>query len=361
MQQLDGTISGLSSDPAARAKVDIAGKVDRYAPVKITGDVNYLAAESFTDVTARFENIDLSTFNPYSGKFAGYIIDKGKLSVLTHYRVENRRLDAEHKIRIDQLELGGKVDSPDAIGLPLKLAIALLKDRNGVIDLDLPISGSVDDPTFRIGPIIWKMFVNLLGKIVTAPFALIGSLFGGGEELSFLDFAPGSAELDAANRAKLESLRTGLVERPALRLDIPAAADPVADRAALEARRWEAMLATGARNEGWRTDREAYRERLATLHRERLGSKPEAPKPPKPAEGEPAADPTEHAIAWLEAALRPTVVVADEELDALARARAAAAQDVLLADGQVDPMRVFVVKGEPKPADGTVRVELALK
>ncbi|MCU0974908.1 MAG: DUF748 domain-containing protein [Steroidobacteraceae bacterium] len=360
-QQLGGTITGLSSDPAARAKVDIAGKVDRYAPVNVTGEVNYLAAESFTDLTARFDNIDLSTFNPYSGKFAGYIIDKGKLSVLTHYRVENRRLDAEHKIRIDQLELGGKVDSPDAITLPLKLAIALLKDRNGVIDLDLPVSGSVDDPSFRVGPIIWKMFVNLLGKIVTAPFALIGSLFGGGEELAFLDFAPGSAELDAANRAKLETLRTGLVERPGLRLDIPAAADPVADRMALEARRWEAALSEGAAGDAWRADRAAYRDRLVALYRGRLGAKPEIPAPPKPAEGEPAIDPTEHAVTWLEAALRPTFAVTDEDLAELARGRASAAQDLLLADGQVEPSRVFVVMGEAKPTEGAVRLELSLQ
>jgi uncharacterized protein involved in outer membrane biogenesis len=360
-QQLQGTITGLSSDPAARAKVDIQGKVDRYAPVTVTGEVNYLAAESFTDLTARFDNIELSTFNPYSGKFAGYIIDKGKLSVLTTYRVESRRLNAEHRIRIDQLELGGRVDSPDAVSLPLKLAIALLKDRNGVIDLDLPVSGSMDDPSFRIGPIVWKMFVNLLGKIVTAPFALIGSLFGGGEELAFLDFAPGSAELDEANSAKLESLRAGLVERPGLRLDIPAAADPVADRMALEAQRWEAALAGGSSGDAWRADRAAYRDRLAALYRERLGAKPEIPKPPQPAEGEPAVDPTDHAIAWLEAALRPSFAVADEDLTALARDRASAAQDLILADGRVEPSRVFVVTGEAKPAGGAVRLELVLQ
>ncbi len=360
-QQLAGTITGLSSDPAARAKVEIEGKVDRYAPVTVTGEVNYLAAESFTDLTARFDNIELSTFNPYSGKFAGYIIDKGKLSVLTQYRVENRRLDAQHRIRIDQLELGGKVDSPDALSLPLKLAIALLKDRNGVIDLDLPVSGSVDDPTFRIGPIIWKMFVNLLGKIVTAPFALIGSLFGGGEELAFLDFAPGSAELDEATRAKLESLRTGLIERPGLRLDVPAAADPVADRMALEAQRWEAALSQGDAGDAWRGDRAAYRDRLTALYHERLAAKPEIPKPPKPAEGEPAVDANEHAIAWLEAALRPAFAVTDEDLAELARARAGAVQDLLLADGQVDASRVFIVMGEAKPAEAAVRLELVLE
>jgi hypothetical protein len=360
-EQLSGTITGLSSDPAARARVEIAGKVDRYAPVTVEGEVNYLSAQSFTDLTARFDNIELSTFNPYSGKFAGYAIDKGKLSVRTHYRVENRRLDAQHDIRIDQLELGGKVDSPDAVSLPLRLAIALLKDRDGVIDLELPVSGSIDDPSFRIGPIVWKMVVNLIGKIVTAPFALIGSLFGGGEELSFIDFAPGSASVDPATRAKLESLRKGLIERPALRLDVPAAADPAVDRPALEAQRFDAAVAAGTSGEGWRNDRKAYRDRLAALHRERLGSRPDIPKPPPAAEGEPAPDPVEHAIAWLEAALRPSFAVPDEALKELAQARAAAVQDTLLGDGQVDPARVFVVTGEAKPAEGAVRLELTLK
>lgn len=360
-EQLSGTITGLSSDPAARARVEIAGKVDRYAPVTVEGEVNYLSAHSFTDLTARFDNIELSTFNPYSGKFAGYAIDKGKLSVRTRYRVENRRLDAEHDIRIDQLELGGKVDSPDAVSLPLRLAIALLKDRDGVIDLELPVSGSIDDPSFRIGPIVWKMVVNLIGKIVTAPFALIGSLFGGGEELSFIDFAPGSAAVDPATGAKLESLRKGLVGRPALRIDVPAAADPAVDRRALEAQRFDAALAAGAADEVWRSDRKAYRDRLASIYREKLGARPDIPKPPPPAEDEAAPDPVEHAIAWLEAALRPSFAVPDEALKELAYARAAAVQDALLGDGQVDPSRVFVVTGAAKPADGAVRVELSLK
>ena len=363
IQQLGGAITGLSSDPAARARVDLEGRVDRYAPVTVTGEVNYLSAESYTDLTAKFSNIELTTFNPYSGKFAGYSIDKGKLSIEASYRIENRQLEAGHHVVLNQLELGDKVDSPDAMSLPLKLAIALLKDRNGVIDLDLPVSGSLDDPEFRVGPIVWKMVVNLLTKIVTAPFALLGSLFGGGEELALLDFAPGSAALDEAASGKLETLRKGLVERPGLNLDIPAIADPSLDRAALEEQRWTAALEAAGSEPGerWRTDRNDYLQRLVALHRERLGSKPDLPKPPKPAAGEPAVDPVEYAIESLEPLLRPTVTVEEAELKALAQARAAAVQDALLADAAVEPQRVFIVSGEPEPQPGIVRMQLTLK
>jgi hypothetical protein len=249
------------------------------------------------------------------------------------------------------------VESADAVSLPLKLAVALLRDRNGVIDIDLPVSGSLDDPKFRVGPIIWKAVLSLLGKIVTAPFALLGSLFGGGADLSELDFAPGSAALDAAAQERVASLRKALAERPGLQLDIPSTADPATDREALLAARWDAAVAgTGV------ADPAAYRDRLLALHRERLGTKAVIPRPPKPAEGEPEPDPVRHAIATLEPLVRATFTIGDEELAALAEQRAAAVRDALLADGAVDPARIFLIRGEPAgTADGAVRMVLSLK
>src|SRR6201996_5844685 len=152
-----------------------------------------------------YRGIELSGVTPYSGHFAGYKIEKGKLTVDLKYHIEDRKLTASHHIVVDQLQLGEKVDSPDAVSLPLKLAVSLLKDANGVIDLDLPVTGSLDDPQFRVGPIIWKVFVNLLEKAVTAPFKLLGSLFGGGEEMNVVEFAPGSAALDAPAQTRLAS------------------------------------------------------------------------------------------------------------------------------------------------------------
>ena len=179
IQALGGTVTGLSSDPRSRAKVQLDGKIDRYSPWHLGGEVNVLSAALFTDLTMSFKDVDLTVVNPYSGHFAGYKIDKGKLSVDVTYKIDQRKLDAKQHFVVDQLELGERVESPDAVHLPLKIAVALLKDRHGVIDLDLPMNGSLDDPKFRIGPIIWKVFVNLITKAATAPFALLGHLFGG--------------------------------------------------------------------------------------------------------------------------------------------------------------------------------------
>src|SRR5256885_4304568 len=144
IQTLEGTVTGLSSDPTSRAKLDIDGKVDRYSPVHIGGTLNLLSAALFTDVTMSFKELDLTIVNPYSGHFAGYRIDKGKLSVDVSYKIEQRKLGAQQHFVVDQLQLGDRVDSPDAVHLPLKIAVALLKDRNGVIDINLPMSGSLD-------------------------------------------------------------------------------------------------------------------------------------------------------------------------------------------------------------------------
>ena len=224
IQKLDGSITGLSSQPKSRAHIDLHGSVDQFAPVSIVGDANVLGTTLYTDLTMSFHNIELSTFNPYSGKFAGYNISKGKLNTDLHYLVDGRKLDAQHHVVVDQLEFGDKTESKDAVSLPIKLAVALLKDRNGVIDLSLPVTGSLDDPKFKLGPIIWKVFVNILEKAVTAPFALLGSLFGGGPDLQFIDFQPGAADLDATAMQKAQTIVKAMNERPQIKIEVPIAA-----------------------------------------------------------------------------------------------------------------------------------------
>ena len=235
IQGLNGSILGLSSNPSSHAKVELKGKVDRYAPVHIWGETNPLAATTYSDIKMSFKGVELTSATPYSGHFAGYKIEKGKLSVDIDYKIENRKLTAAHKFVIDQLELGERVESPDAIHLPLKIAVALLKDRNGVIDIDLPVTGSLDDPQFRIGPLIWKAVLNLLTKIATAPFALLGHLFGGGEQMNYIDFHPGSAVLDASEHDKLVALVKALKEKEKLELDVPVTFSPDVDRPGLAA------------------------------------------------------------------------------------------------------------------------------
>ena len=373
IQQLSGSITGLSSQKSSRAKIALNGKLDRYAPIGINGELNLLSATLYTDIHVKFDGVELTSVTPYSGRFAGYRIEKGKLSVDVRYKVEERKLNAEQRFVIDQLTLGEKVDSPDAVNLPLRLAVALLKDRNGVIDLGLPVTGSLDDPKFRLGPIIWKAFVNLLTGIATSPFKLLGSMFGGGEEVNLIDFEPGSATLDAAATEKLTALGKALRERPQLSLEVPATYSPDSDYALLAARQLEARLQAlpqaarkKANADPAPADDPAQRfDSLLALYRaERSG----APLPPgaqalqavRAKDRDPAA--LAAANGELEAALRASIDSLEAPLQALATERARAIQDALLSSGEVDPGRVFMLAASAQPASGEkVRVALSLK
>ena len=367
IQQLNGSISGLSSDPASRAKLKLDGKIDRYAPASFEGEVNLLSASLFTDVKVNFKGVEMNSVTPYSGRFAGYRIEKGKLSVELEYHVENRKLDAKQRFVIDQLQLGEKVESPDAVRLPLKLAVALLKDSNGVIDLGLPVTGSLDDPQFRMGPIIWKAFVGLLTKIAASPFKLLGSLFGGDEEMNLVVFAPGSATLDDAGKQKLAGLVKAMQGRPGLQLDVPAVYSTEIDGAALSSQKVDQKIkgTDGAGPEA-AADPAARFEQLIAQYKSESGEKTTLPgsvpavlelrkKKRNP-------EMLNTAISELEQALREKNPVTKEALEALGQARAHAIQDALLGGGAVDPQRVFLIApAEKPPVDGKVRVELSLQ
>lgn len=233
LQELNGTIKGLSSQSDARAAVLLRGKVDRYAPATIEGEINPLAAQTYTDIALRFENIELTSFTPYSGKFAGRRIDKGKLNLNLRYKLAARELEGENKVVLDQFTLGQHVDSPDALNLPLDLAIAILKDTRGVIDIDMPVRGNLDDPEFGYGRLILQALRNLIMKAATAPFSLLAASLGGGEELGYVVFAPGRGELTPAEQAKLDKLATALANRPALTIEVRGTTADDADRLAL--------------------------------------------------------------------------------------------------------------------------------
>jgi hypothetical protein len=188
------------------------------------------AKNPFVDLKLKMKNDDLTPFTPYTEKFAGHSLNKGKLTFDLSYKIENRKLEARNVIALDQFTFGPRNDSTNATKLPVKLGVALLKDRNGRIDLDLPVSGSLDDPKFSIAGLVWKAVVNILVKVATSPFSLLGAMFGGGEELQYVDFTPGGATLDAAQTNKLNTLAKALFERPSLSLEISASADPAADR-----------------------------------------------------------------------------------------------------------------------------------
>ena len=208
------------------------GKVNS-APLSISGKVNPLKGDLLLDLKAEVKGMDLAPLSAYSGKYAGYGIEKGQLSFDVGYKVEDRKLTAENRLILDQLTFGSKVDSPQATKLPVLLAVSLLRDRNGVIDIKLPISGSLDDPQFSVGGIIVQVIVNLLSKAITSPFALLGSAFGGGEELAWLEFDPGRFAIPATGEKKLVTLAKALNDRPALKLEITGRTDPLIDKTGL--------------------------------------------------------------------------------------------------------------------------------
>ena len=232
LTEVTGTVTTMSAEQAG--DIAFTGRVDHSAPVEVSGRIHPFAKELSLDIAAKARDVDLPPLTPYSVKYAGYGIEKGKLTFDVHYRVENRKLAAENRLVLDQLTFNReRVDSPTATKLPVLLAVSLLKDSRGVIDINLPIAGSLDDPEFSVGGLIIRVIVNLLTKAVTAPFALLGAAFGHGEELSIVPFAPGSSVLDADAQKRVETLAKALGDRPALKLDIGGRADGEADREAL--------------------------------------------------------------------------------------------------------------------------------
>lgn len=222
IQQLNGRIGTLDSTSSKPAPVDISGKVDRYAPVSIKGSLTPFDPLQSLDIATQFKQVELTTLTPYSGKFAGYRIRKGRLNLDLHYRINNGKLNAQNKVLVEQLQLGEKVDSPDAVDLPIRLAVALLKDTQGRISLELPLQGDLNNPQFSVMPIVWQTLRNLVLRAAQAPFKFIGGLVSGGADmdLSTVVFAPGNAELDEQAQKSLDMLANALQERPALRLEI---------------------------------------------------------------------------------------------------------------------------------------------
>ncbi len=233
LSAIEGSVSAVSSRHPQPARVKVGGRVYTTAPFAISGTVQPFAQYLALDIKASAKGVDLPRFTTYSAKYVGYPIKRGKLSLDVEYTIKDRELQASNRVVLNQLTMGDKTDSKDALQLPVSLAVALLKDSKGNIDINLPISGSLDDPQFSVGGIIVRVFVNLIVKAVTSPFSLLASVFGGGEELSYIEFAPGSAELSPDSEQRLQTLAKALNDRPSLKLDIAGRADPKTDEEGL--------------------------------------------------------------------------------------------------------------------------------
>jgi hypothetical protein len=401
VSQFGGTITGLSSENLARGDVDLKAMVDGSGPISITGKLDPLGARKFVDLKVDFKNVDLLPLSPYSGKYAGYELARGKLNVDVQAKLDGKQLDVANVITLNQFTFGAPVESKDATKLPVRLGVALLKDMNGQIVIDVPMSGNIDDPSLRLGKVVVRVIVNLLTKAAVSPFALLGSMFGGGgDELAYQDFAPGGAELLPAEIPKLATMVKALANRPGLSVALEGGYDGPADTYALK----QLKLATLVRGKIW-DERHAVDPNIAPPARLEItpaanaamvkklfyekfppgtefgaplaaapvtaAAPPAAKKgffrrvvdvvtfkntagtPAKPAEAvTPAAIPADGAapagptLEEMTGRLAETMAVDDNDLRALAAARAQRVRDYFLNEGQIAADRLFLAQSK---------------
>ncbi len=351
--ELNGTVTGLSSDPSSRAQVDLKGSYDKSSAVIIAGTVNPLSGDLFLDIAAKGSDIELPRLSAYSLRYAGYPITQGRLTLDVKYHVEDGKLDGRNKIVLDQLTFGDKVEGPDATTLPVLFAVNLLKDANGRIDLELPIEGSLEDPKFNLGALVVQVVSNLLKKALTAPFSLLAAAFGGagdgsnaggGDDLAYIVFAPGSAQAAEAERAKLDRITKALLARPGVKIEMAPHVDPETDLAALRKAALRAKLAPKERE----IDDAQYAVLVRAAYEKEFGKPKEKEEPPT--------------LERMEAKLAQELAVGDDALTALAAQRAEWVKGYLTAEGRLPGERVTVASsGAAEVGSKVSRVDFALK
>ena len=396
IDQASGTISGISTAELQHGDVDLHALVDGVGPARITGRINPFSGTQTNELKISLANMDLVPTSPYSGKYAGYRIARGELSLDLSYFLVGRKLKSENNITLDKFTFGEKVDSPDATKLPVRLGIAILKDRDGKIVLNVPIEGSLDDPKFRVGKVVMRAIVNILTKVATSPFSLLSAAFsgGGGEELGYDDFEPGSTGLSDAAKKKLDVVIKALYNRPGLQLEISGSVDPASDRDGLQ----RAALEKQLRQRQWMSLSKSKRdtitpdqititpEQRAKLVKkmydqaERSGQinpymlqtneslsaiasqikSPEAKttklsslliqKPQAPAQQTPAAAPSSSKLPPIsdpkEALLTAIIPVSESDLEHLAIKRAEAVRAYVIQDGKVEASRLTLTQSQ---------------
>jgi hypothetical protein len=346
---VDATVANLSSDARVRSTVDVRAKMEGVSPVTVTGTLNPLQALAYTDLAVAAKGVDLTPLDPYAGKHLGYRLQKGKLDLDLAYKVEQKEIRAGNVIKVDQFTLGDATHSPDATSLPVKLALALLKDRDGLVLLDVPVEGRTDDPEFRLGRVIWRAVRNIIVKVATSPFSALAALAGSGkEDISLVEFAPGSAGLDEANRGRIALLARSLALRPGLGLELECTTDPAADVAALRRAALDRRL-RAAKGSAQHPPAPPDEVTVAPEDRPRLVEAVYRAVLPaqRPASGQPAEPPPTPAA--MEERLLAAQPVDREALVALAAARTAAVRDALVAAG-LDQARLFTVEGGQRAA-----------
>jgi len=367
-----GRIENLGTDPARVATVDLRGAVDGLAPLEISGQLAPFRNDRFLDVKAAVKGYELTALSAYASKYVGYGIEKGKLSMDLRYRIEDRKLSAENHVFLDQLTFGDKVESPDATSLPVRFAVNLLKNSRGEIDVNLPVGGTLDDPEFSVGGIVWKMILNFFGKIVSSPFSFLA---GGGPDADFsnLAFSAGSARIDADGVKRLETVAKTLRDRPALKLDLIGRADPLVDAEGLKRESYQRKVRSlklqdmakagdsGGSIDDVRIDPAEYPALLKRVYADE-----KIPNKPRNLVGMQKDVP----VADMERMLMSVANVGEADVRALAQERANQVKTWLVETGKVPVERVFVLasklgedkdKSDAKAATSTSRVDFSLR
>jgi hypothetical protein len=346
MLKLGGRISALGSGAEELAAVDLRGSLRDQSPLTISGKINPLGKDFYARLKMTFANIEMTPFTPYTGTYLGYVIAEGKLSLSLEYLIEHKNLEAQNKVFLDQFTLGERVESKQATSLPVKLAIALLKDRNGEIHLDLPVSGRTDDPHFSVLSVAWTILKNLLVKAATSPLSLLSAIFGGGEDFSSVNFPYGSAVLAPPEKQKMANLAKALLDRPGLKLEIKGYIDPEHDpegyrevqlRQQVRRAKFLDLVQQGALPEGQSADSitvgpEEYSKYLTEVYR-----KADFPKP-RNFIGMLKTLPD----AEMEKLLLANIPAGPQQMKDLAQSRAAAVQN-FLAEEKISMARLFVI------------------
>lgn len=374
VHSLNGAISSIATTSSESSKIKLEGQVNEYGLARIEGDVNLLDPLSHTDVALKFRNLDMSRMSPYSGRFAGRKISDGRLTLDLNYLIDKGILKADNHIVLSNLRLGDKIDSPDATSLPLDLAIALLKDPDGVIDAKIPVTGDVNDPRFALSGVIWDAIVGLITDVATAPFRFLGNMLGiKAEDLGQIQFLAGRADLTPPELEKISHLQRALSQRPQLAIEISGGYDPATDTPALQfitlrdtlIEKFGASLAM-ENNETMLAD-----DLLATLESLFKEQFPDTPlKTLQAAHKAPPADDPEGKVqldklaysADLRDRLLAAQPIGEPELKQLAKARAEAIKVAFLSSGNIDQARITLVEpGEVRSGDGEwVTLELGV-
>jgi len=360
---IKGKVGAFGTRSKQPAPVDLQANLSTGGSVKINGEVNPMTQPPFLNMTAHASNIELPQFASYSSKYTGYPIEKGKLKLNLNYHLDHGLLTAKNHLFVDQLTFGDHVENPNAANLPVRFAVSLLKDSQGQINLNIPVSGSLSDPKFSIGGLIWQALTGLIRKAITAPFALLTSAFGGSEQLSYIEFEPGSTMLSTKATDKLKILEKALSNRPAIELDISGLADPAKDRPALRAmqvaRQVKAEKIKALREDGKKV--RAASVKVSTSEYEKylkLAYEAADIKKPRNFIGMAKSLPP----AQMKQLMLDNAKVSNDDLQALAQQRAAAVQ--LWFKGKVDNKRLYAVAPKAqasKSNNAGPRVEFSLK